>query len=214
MSSIRTYDEYRTFLQSGDVLLFRGRGVFSTAIIFGQLLEGFSLHEARFTHVGLVIVDTFFDQVLSWESTLTTNREGTRVKGRSGVQASLLRERLRHYDGQVFVRQLMKPLSPDQLENLGRFRREVTNRPYEGQYEELFGAVLDKYVDFKPEDLSSLFCSEMVAEAHQRCGLLASEIKSNNVAPAEFTKRSLTYLQPTMHQLVLDDGGIDTHLVS
>jgi hypothetical protein len=38
------------------------------------------------------------------------------------------------------------------------------------------------------EDLTSLFCSELVAEAYQRLGLLDESTPSNEFTPADFSE--------------------------
>ena len=73
------------------------------------------------------------------------------------------------------------------------FRKEVQGRPYEKDRIELLLSVIDaqeKYLSFlrnTEEDLSSLFCSELVAEAYKRMGLLGGKKISNEYTPDDFS---------------------------
>ena len=73
------------------------------------------------------------------------------------------------------------------------FRKEVQGRPYEKNTIELILASIDaqeKYLSFlrnTHEDLSSLFCSELVAEAYKRMGILHTTKFSNEFTPDDFS---------------------------
>ena len=60
------------------------------------------------------------------------------------------------------------------LEALSALRLKLRDRPYETKKLELMRAALDGPFDRlgSSEDLSSLFCSELVAEAYQAMGIL------------------------------------------
>ena len=76
------------------------------------------------------------------------------------------------------------------------FRKEVQGRPYEKNKMELILSAMDfqeEYLSFlrnKKEDLSSLFCSELVAEAYKRMGLLSDKLLSNEYTPDDFASGS------------------------
>lgn len=83
--------------------------------------------------------------------------------------------------------------------NLLQFKKDLGERPYEKSKLELIRSALDFHEDFltflknEEEDLSSLFCSELVAAAYQHMGLLESDPKaekyktSNEYTPDDFT---------------------------
>ena len=79
-------------------------------------------------------------------------------------------------------------------QDLLAFRKEVQGRPYEKDKIELILSTVDvqeKYLSFlrnTEEDLSSLFCSELVAEAYKRMGLLGDKKLSNAYTPDDFAK--------------------------
>lgn len=92
-------------------------------------------------------------------------------------------------------------------EELLKFRKEIQGRPYEKDKVELILSSIDIQEGFlsflrnKHEDLSSLFCSELVAAAYQRMGLLGEEKLSNEYTPDDFSSaRNLQlkhgYLEP------------------
>ena len=77
--------------------------------------------------------------------------------------------------------------------DLLKFRKEMQGRPYEKSDLELARSALDfqeEYLSFlhnSHEDLSSLFCSELVAEAYKRMGILKTDKLSNNFTPDDFS---------------------------
>ena len=81
----------------------------------------------------------------------------------------------------------------EMYEQLLLFRKEVQGRPYEKNKIELILSSIDaqeKYLSFlrnTHEDLSSLFCSELVAEAYKRMGILNTNKFSNEFTPDDFS---------------------------
>ena len=77
--------------------------------------------------------------------------------------------------------------------DLLKFRTEVQGRPYEKSDLELARSALDFQEDYLSflrnthEDLSSLFCSELVAEAYKHMGILNTEKLSNEFTPDDFS---------------------------
>ena len=76
---------------------------------------------------------------------------------------------------------------------LFRFRKEVQGKPYEKSKLDLIRSAFDsnkEYLSFlenDEEDLSSLFCSELVAEAYKRMGILDTMKLSSEFTPDDFT---------------------------
>ena len=176
-----TYADMRGRLQTGDLVLFSGKGWLSRLIQFGTA--------SRWSHVGMVLVLQQHDVVLLWESTTLSSLPGI-VSGRAtkGVQLVALSERLRTYGGGAAVCHLKGvALEGKAMRALTRFRREVRGRPYEQSKLQLIVSVFRRWCGFG-EDLSSLFCSELVAEAYQRMGLLHPDVPSNSYTPADFAE--------------------------
>ncbi len=115
---------------------------------------------------------------------------------RKGVELLPLRQKIFSgwYD-RVAIRRLTE-IDPDKRKELYRdlleFRKEVQGRPYEKSKTELILSAIDaqeEYLSFlrnTKEDLSSLFCSELVAAAYMRMNLIDKEKLSNEYTPDDF----------------------------
>jgi len=176
-----TYDEIRPNLRTGDMILFSGTGLASTII---KLMT-----RSPWSHVGLVVQLPFFDTLLCWESTtLSKMKDITDGTIKKGVQIGVLSERVRTYRGRVGFRPLLIPLQKGELKRLFEFRREVTNRPYEQDELELALSAYDGPLGHNTEDLSSIFCSELVAAAIHRARRCLCCLNSNEYTPADLAK--------------------------
>ena len=119
-----------------------------------------------------------------------------------GIELLPLKEKVfSGWYSRVAVRQLQ--ITDEQREkmtaSLLKFKMELGERPYEESKLELIRSALDFHEDFltflknEEEDLSSLFCSELVAAAYQRMGLLEGDATvekyktSNEYTPDDFT---------------------------
>ena len=77
--------------------------------------------------------------------------------------------------------------------DLLKYRKEVQGTPYEKNDLEMARSALDfheEYLSFlrnTHEDLSSLFCSELVAEAYKHMGILNTDKLSNEFTPDDFS---------------------------
>ena len=176
------YEQIRTDLHTGDIVLFSGNRAISTVIRLSTM--------SRWSHVGMVVRLEDQDFVSVWEST----KRGTGLPDldsgqiRKGVQLTPLRDRVRTYPGRVSVRQLKEAnLEAEDYEELWRLRKELGDRPYEKDRLELIKAAYDGPFGQNAEDLDSIFCSELVAEAYQSLGLLAESKPSNEYVSADFS---------------------------
>ena len=175
------YETIRKNFKTGDVMLFSGKGAISHGI---KLLTC-----SNWSHVGMVLKLPETDTVFLWESTTLSNlADAIDGKKKKGVQLVLLSDRLRTYGGDASVRHLKDfTVDGDKYINLMKFRTEIRNKPYEKSEMELMRAAYDGPWGHNEEDLSSLFCSEMVAEAYQRLGLLPVKKPSNEYTPRDFS---------------------------
>ena len=172
------YSEIRKNLQTGDIVLFSGKGRIS------NIIKWFT--KSLWSHVAMVIRSTEWDMLLLWEST-TLNKLKDIQSGvaRQGVQLVPLSERIRTYDGRIGIRKL-ETNKVIRHQPLMDFRQEVKGRPYEQSKLELLKSAYDGPLGQNEEDLSSLFCSELVAEAYQRMGFVSNDVASNEYTPADF----------------------------
>jgi len=98
----------------------------------------------------------------------------------------------------------------EMYEDLLKFRKEIQGRPFEKDWVELLLSAINirkgfmSFLHNEREDLSSLFCSELVAAAYQRMGLLGTERPSNAYSPDDFCsahtlKLKVGYLEPEVY---------------
>jgi hypothetical protein len=170
-------------------VLFSGRSRMSEGIKWATFSE--------WSHVGMVVYmppgsGPLADTVLLWESTTVDNLKDV-LDGvtRCGVQLVLLSDRIQSYPGSVALRRLSVHRDPAMFDALAALRLKLRQRPFEESRLELMRAAFDGPFDLVPgsEDLTSLFCSELVAEAYQAMGLLAEHgdgRASNEYTPQDF----------------------------
>lgn len=181
---MKRYDQLRPRLDTGDLVLFSGKGGLSAGIKW--------FTASRWSHIGMVLSLSEWNMLLLWEST-TLNTLADLETGRAvrGVQLVPLSERLRTYNGAVGIRRLIVQRTQPMLEGLQELRTEVRGRPYEKSKVALVRAAYDGPFGGNSEDLSSLFCSELVAEAYQRMGLIDEESVGGDPA-AEYTPKDFS----------------------
>lgn len=181
------YSAVRSELKTGDLLLFSGKGGISAGIKFFTI--------SKWSHVGMVYkFESPLDpkgSIFCWESTTLSNVEDAETgKLTKGVQRVELSERIEKCFSkgyEISVRPLSNPLTDEMLIQLNSFRHMVSGRPYEKNIIELLKSAYDGFLGENQEDLSSLFCSELVAEAYQRMGLLKDKPGSNEYTPKDFS---------------------------
>ncbi len=185
---IKSYSSIRNELKTGDIVLFSGKGAFSDIIKYGTL--------SKWSHVGMILHIPEYDFLTVWESTTLSNvKDLESDMPRKGVQLVPLSDRVQKYSGDITVRQLKgADLPENSLRKLMELRKELRGKPYEKSKIELFKAAYDGPFGHNIEDLSSVFCSELVAEAYQRLGLLTEEKPSNEYTPGDFSEKRMKKL--------------------
>ncbi len=176
------YQDIRSDLKTGDLVLFSGKGHISHGIKW--------ITNSQWSHIGMVLRMEVRDQkmILLWESTTLSNiQDVLDGKEKKGVQLVPLGQRLNTYDGGAALRQLNLNITDQQFADLLKFRETVRNKPYERDKIELIKSAYDGPFGKNVEDLSSLFCSELVAEAYQNMKLLDERLPSNEYTPKDFS---------------------------
>jgi len=188
------YDDIRDELNTGDIVLFSGKGGFS------DLIKFFS--DSKWSHVGMVVKSEELDMILLWESTglsdLNDIEDGV---AKQGVQTVALSARIEDYNGNISVRKFLGDVSPGMHSALRAFRKESKNKDYEKSRWELANSLLDfAWLKENEEDFSSFFCSELVAEALEKMGIMNGDLAANEFIPKDFFKdgRFEHYLIPGM----------------
>ena len=88
------------------------------------------------------------------------------------------------YHGSVEFRKLYFDSGHEpSIDTVTRFVKDQNGKPYEQDLAELALSVIDANTS---THLSSIFCSELVAELFIQCGYLGSDKVSNNYVPADF----------------------------
>lgn len=192
------YEAIRDELKTGDIVLFSGKGLISAGIKWST--------SSRWSHVGMILRLPEYDFITIWESTtLSSIVDLDTNSARKGVQLVPLSARVNDYDGAIAIRKLTGAAQiSDNVKALMQFRREVAGRPYEKSELELIKSAYDGPFGKNKEDLSSLFCSELVAEAYQRMGLVTYAKASNEYTPADFSEKN---------QLALISGSLGEELI-
>ena len=179
----KVLDEIRKAIKMGDIVLFAGKGGIS------EWIKWFT--RSTWSHVGMALRSDEWDMLLLLESTgLSSVKDVESGKAVRGVQLVPLSERVQVYGGDIAVRHLSGEITEPMRQKLLKFRREVSGRPYERKHIDLIRAAYDGPFGENKEDLSSLFCSELVAEAYQQMGLLADVpvgLPSDEYTPRDFS---------------------------
>ena len=191
-TSVVSYDMIRPTLGTGDIILFSGRGIIPTVIKWGT--------RSKWSHVAMVLKLAEFDAIMCWESTtLSKVKDAVDGVAKKGVQIVPLSERIATYDGGIAIRRLKVERTMTMLNRLKEFRHEVRNRPFEKDTIELVKSAYDGPFGHNVEDLSSIFCSELIAESHQRMSMLGEDKSSNEYTPKDFAGEEIFYAEELIY---------------
>lgn len=183
------YHELRDTLNTGDIVLFEGDDILSATIELGS--------RSAWSHIGMIVKLGNLRATLLWESFALPHGIIGLEGNTTGVMSASFEDRLKvmKHTKRVAVRKLNKPLSAAQETILESAREEFKHKHYETNILELVGAAFDFTGFNNTPDLSTIFCSEMVAEVYQRLGLLDLSIPSDEYVPGDFVNPKLALLQ-------------------
>lgn len=156
-------------IKAGDIIGFTGVGKECVAInILTYGIPWYSI-----AHVG--IIGRYYGELLLFESTTLSDVQCV-VQGKlfDGVQAVRLEDRLDGYGGKVWHYPLHRPLYSHEEFRLNRFLISQVGTPYDREGAIASGGFLWSWYKslLHDEDISSLFCSELCAAAHNYVGLM------------------------------------------
>jgi hypothetical protein len=172
-----TYEAIRETIQTGDVVLFRGKGRISRWIRWWcSLVTG--LRPTWASHVGVAVREG--RRLLLLES--TSIRGGVK-----GVRLTPLSDALAAYDGQVRLRRLSMIQTMERRAAIRRFVGGMLGRPYEQNLLELIRSAWTATRNTTAA-MDSVFCSELVAALYQHMDLLPELPPANNYTPEDFRK--------------------------
>jgi hypothetical protein len=164
-----------TEIKTGDIIAFSGFG--RKSVLINLVTFGWPFFWA--SHVG--IIGEYNNEQLLFESTTLSNIpcaiQRCPVKG---VQAVHLEGRLGSYQGRVYHYPIYRPLFGFEAERLNTFLLGKIGVPYDlhGGMRSATHGLSWLESRFKGEDLDFIFCSELVAAAHARIGLLQTSSAS------------------------------------
>ena len=175
-----TVEELAKQVRTGDLLLFDSK---NNKLRAGGL--------SRWTHVALVVVT---DEGVPYVFEVVSHKWVPGPREAGGAQLVDMVEKINMYvhGGACAWRRLTNVASKaeeNQLRDLFmEFLDEIKDRPYQKAMDELIRAGIElPGFDPKEETLEDLFCSEAVAEAMVRMGILAKDKPSNNYVPGDFS---------------------------
>lgn len=185
-SLLSTYEQYRPQIKTGDVIAFSGNAGFSHFIRWAT--------GSVYSHVGIVLNTNLGsggdDSILIVESrTETQGKNAAGAKLIKGVQLHWLSKRILAFDGAVWLFPLKQELEQDNRAKMQSWLRQTTNKvvPYDSV--QTLGAGLDLFdrvgLTYSGEDLSTLFCSELVAKALQIAGVVDSKLNPSEQTPSD-----------------------------
>jgi hypothetical protein len=180
---LKTYEQARPELRSGDVLLASGEYMFSKLI---QRATG-----SCWSHVAFVMRLDVIDRVMVLES----------IEGK-GVRTIPLSEYVRNFEGTAsgykgrlaIARHqgFAAKASPEALKDMAQFAVDRFARPYdEEEIARITARIVGAALGFKRSEIArneEYICSEYVWECYARLGLKIAHDKRGFVAPADFAK--------------------------
>lgn len=169
-------------LKNGDLIFFSSK--------HGFIVNGIKLFQwCRWNHIGIVLEPRQFGKLTVYESAgrkhISDLITGT---DHNGVLVTDLEERINTFNGDIAIRRLKGyTFTEEDLYTLKLLRFHLRGSPYEQDIPSLFKAALP-FLSNKQEDLSSIFCSELVAYVYKVLGMLPDSINSSNYTVRSFIK--------------------------
>jgi len=182
-------------LKPGDILLF------SNSDWYGRIIKTFT--GSKWTHVGMIV--EWNGQLCLFEATSSLLKSGVGYSLSGKVRTIFLEDILNTYDGTVALRRLTRPLTKKQLLKLEQTVQRYIGVSYERNLSELFKSAIDapkwwysipilnkivSYFSDNKEDLSSIFCSELVVTVFREIGVGSYAQPSNEFTPADLSTNS------------------------
>ena len=194
---IARYDDIHHQIKSGDVIAFAGKDIFSEVVRVST--------QSAVSHVGVAWVYDPVDQQEAEETSPDRPKSSIKIdiieshplcfdqdtgKPKMGVQRNSFKPMIDTYEGQIW----WLPLSPTKrhhfdLSAFTNFISEIENRGYDFIQAALAGLdILDDLgLTHTREDDSSFFCSELIAAAFKRAGLIGP-VNSSEVTPIDLCR--------------------------
>lgn len=192
-SSVKLGFGKQKFLESqrklidGRQLTVQGIAVFSANDLVGAAIR--TLTASSWSHVGLILEDELDNSLFCFESTGAASQILQGIAPQ--VQISSWQDVVADYDGRVAKRQFNFGEKKPKWQDVVKYVQGNLGKPYETNLESLIMAIRG---DNKENDVSSVFCSEMVADCLITLGYLDSEKLSSNYVPGDFSSKRILSL--------------------
>ena len=179
-------------LNTGDILLFVSKPVKHPLMkLFDTMIQ--KTTKSPFTHTALVLKDpTFISPTLAglyvWESSWEGSPDPQDGKIKLGVQITPLYEMLGKFQGDVYVRRLIKGKENITTEILMNIHNVVYDKPYDTHVPDWLAAWFRK--DICPQKTDRFWCSALVAYFMVQFQFIDSGIDWSIVRPADLSSSS------------------------
>jgi hypothetical protein len=165
----------------------QGIAVFSANDLVGAAIR--TLTASSWSHVGLILEDELDNSLFCFESTGSASQILQGIAPQ--VQISSWQDVVADYDGRVAKRQFNFGEKKPKWQDVVKYVQGNLGKSYETNLESLIMAIRG---DNKENDVSSVFCSEMVADCLITLGYLDSEKLSSNYVPGDFSSKRILSL--------------------
>lgn len=177
-------------LQTGDLILFGGKSIFSRLIEWAT--------SSKYSHCGIVLRDPHFihpslNGLYLWESGWEGSEDAENHRLKLGVQIIPLHQVLDGYNGSVYYRPLQhlnRPLDDELLDNIHKI---VHDHPYDLNPIDWVEAYI--YNDPNPQKTDRMFCSAFVSLIYTKCGILSPDTDWSIVKPSDIAMdQNITFI--------------------
>jgi len=174
-------------MRTGDLVLFSG------SCNIGKLIKLAQCN--MWSHVGMIVIDSNYDFPCLYESTHSDVIIDLDTKTiTQGVQMVPFVDKVKLYPGSVGYRRLTNVAEHElHHDSFAKLKSSLRGKAFEDNVWQIVKSSYDGPFGANEEDLSTLFCSELIAASYQALGLLpGSKIKtSNEYTPSDFSSQSL-----------------------
>lgn len=202
-----SYNEVKSSLKTGDLILFHGVETVSKLI---EIVEW-----SFWSHVGMVIMPKDIgmngEEPLLWEATASGDGIDDVIIGKpkeSGAMLVSLSERIqvdlnKEYDTHFKVKYLNRSLTEIELKQLKTFIYKAHDRVFPTTDNLLKYYIDGKYLNVSSPDTDA-FCSQLTAETFMEMGFITRKYVSNGYCPDDFNKGDN---MPSLQSFCFIDGA-------
>ena len=183
-------------LETGDIILFNGNYFMS------HIVEYFT--NSIYSHVGIILKnpelgDATFKGIylLESENENTPDPENNRIK--KGVQIINLEEKMKNYNGRMYVRKLHCIRNKEFYEKIKHIHSSVHNIPYDLNPIDWIKAELHLDIG-NAQKMNTYWCSALVTYVYVQLGFLNKTIQWSLISPCDLSSSSskLTFINCTL----------------